>query len=91
MKKNLFTILNALGFLSLILSSCTENTRAKKYGGTMTVDLPPNTKFVGATWKEEQLWYIYQNRKDGETPETFTMKEDSRFGIIQGKVQFVEH
>lgn len=90
MKSKLFTVLNALGFLSLILSSCTENTRAKKYGGTMTVDLPPNTKFVSATWKDETLWYIYRNRKNDETPETTTMREDSRFGIIEGKVQFVE-
>jgi hypothetical protein len=90
MKKNLFLTLHVLGFLSLVLSSCTENERAKKYGGTMTVDLPPNTKFVSASWKEDQLWYVYRVRKDGEIPETFTMKEDSRFGIIQGKVQFVE-
>lgn len=82
-------------FLSLfsifLLSHCTENERAKKFGGTMTVDLPPNTEFVGATWKEDELWYIYQNRKSGEAPEITTMKEDSRFGIIQGKVNFVEH
>lgn len=76
--------------LILLLASCTENSRAKKYGGTMTVDLPPNTAFVGATWKEDQLWYIYRPRKKDETPVTTTMHEDSRFGIIEGKVLFVE-
>jgi hypothetical protein len=78
-------------FSILFLAHCTENERAKKYGGTMNVDLPPNTKFISATWKEDELWYIYRNRKNDEPPETFTMKEDSRFGIIQGKVNFTEH
>jgi hypothetical protein len=74
----------------LILSSCTENERAKNFGGTMTVELPPNTEFVGATWKKDELWYIYRNRKSGENPETTTMQEDSRFGLFEGKVQFIE-
>ena len=76
--------------LILLLTACTENERAKRYGGTMTVDLPENTTFVGATWKEDQLWYIYRPRTNGETPKTITMKEDSKFGLLQGKVLFIE-
>lgn len=74
----------------LLLASCTENQRAKHYGGTMTVNLPENTTFVGATWKETQLWYIYRPRKKDETPVTTTMREHSSFGILQGKVLFIE-
>lgn len=77
--------LSIWGFLS-----CSENTMAKKYGGTMTVNLPPGTKLECATWKDEQLWYLYRNRKPGEAPESHTLHEDSRFGIIEGKVIFEE-
>ena len=57
----------------------------------MTVNLPPNTKFVSATWKEDELWYIYRSRKSGESPETTTMREDSSFGLVEGTVRFIEN
>ena len=87
MKKNiLLSIVAAVAF-----ASCTENERAKQFGGTMNVDLPPNTKFVTATWKSDELWYIHRPRKAGETPDVVTMQEDSNFGLMQGKVIFTEH
>jgi hypothetical protein len=87
MKKNiLLSIVAAVAF-----ASCTENQMAKSYGGTMKVDLPPNTKFVSATWKNEELWYIHRPSKAGETPDVVTMQEDSNFGLMQGKVIFTEH
>ena len=76
--------------LLCIATSCTENERAKNLGGTMTVKLPAGTEFVNASWKNEELWYIYRTRKAGETPEVTTMQEDSVFGLMQGKVQFIE-
>ena len=87
MKKNiLLSIVAAVAF-----ASCTENQMAKSFGGSMKVDLPPNTKFVSATWKNEELWYIHRPRKAGETPDVVTMQEDSNFGLMQGKVIFTEH
>jgi len=76
--------------LFITLTGCTENERAKHYGGTMTIDLPPKTKLVTATWKESELWYLYQPRQDNEQPKTSTFMEDSSFGILQGKVVFNE-
>jgi len=76
---------------ALSLVSCTENERAKTFGGTMNVDLPPNTKFVTATWKSDELWYIHRPRKAGETADVVTMQEDSVFGFVEGKVIFTEH
>lgn len=76
--------------VACLFTSCTENERARNLGGTMTVKLPAGTEFVNATWKNEELWYIYRPRKAGETPEVTTMQEDSIFGLMQGKVQFVE-
>ncbi len=73
------------------LASCTENERAKTFGGTMNVDLPPNTKFITATWKSDELWYIHRPRKAGETADVVTMQEDSVFGFVEGKVIFTEH
>jgi hypothetical protein len=86
MKMKLLSLVTLL----CIATSCTENSRAKNLGGTMTVKLPAGTEFVNATWKSEELWYIYRTRKAGETPEVTTMQEDSVFGLMQGKVQFIE-
>lgn len=77
--------------LAILIASCTENQMAKQFGGTMKVDLPPNTEFVSATWKNDELWYIHRPRKAGETPDIITMQEDSNFGLVEGKVQFNEH
>jgi len=87
MKKTL--VILGLVYIGL-LSSCTENERAKAFGGTMTIDLPPKTKLVNATWKDTQLWYLYRPARPGETPETTTFQEDSSFGVLEGKVIFTE-
>lgn len=74
----------------ILLPSCTENQRAKGYGGTATVNLPPGTKFVGATWKEDALWFSYRPTAPGETPTVITLQEQSSFGLVEGKVVFQE-
>jgi hypothetical protein len=85
-QKIILSLIAAIAF-----ASCTENERAKQFGGTMKVDLPPNTEFVSATWKNDEVWYIHRPRKQGETVDTITMQEDSKFGIVEGKVLFIEH
>lgn len=75
--------------LSLV-TSCTENQRAKSLGGTATVTLPAGTKLVTATWKGEDLWYLYRDAKPGEKPEKLTFKEESSFGVLEGEVEFIE-
>lgn len=72
-------------------SSCTENLRTRKYGGTTTVDLDPGQKLVEVTWKEASLWYLTEPMEPGYEPKTKVFQEDSRFGIMEGKVIFVEH
>lgn len=79
----------AIASLATIVS-CTENSRAKSFGGTMTIDIPQGNKLVSATWKEDQLWYLYRPARAGEKPETSTLREDSKFGLIQGTVVFNE-
>ena len=69
---------------------CTKNQRAKQFGGTMEIEIPTNKKFVNATWKDDDLWYLTRDRKPGEEPETWTFEEDSSFGVLEGKVIFIE-
>ena len=69
-----------LGILSL--SSCTENERAKKFGGTMKVEISNKEKFINITWKGEDLWILTQDT----ITKKFYFREDSPYGIIQGEV-----
>lgn len=75
---------------SLGLASCTENERAKRFGGTATINLPTGQKLVNVTWKDTQLWYLTRQMKPNDSAETYEFKEESSFGIIEGTVKLVE-
>ena len=76
--------------LTLFLASCTENERAKNYGGTAKVSLPKGQKLVTVTWKDDNIWYLTKTMHATDTPETYTFKEESSYGIIQGAVIITE-
>jgi len=76
--------------LIALLAGCTENVRSKHWGGTMTVNIPSENKFVNATYKDAALWYLYRPMRTNETPETWTFKEKSSLGMLEGTVIFVE-
>lgn len=76
--------------LALTTISCTENSRAKSFGGKMTVDLPQGEKLIEATWKEGDLWYLTRPRRANETTETYIFREESSFGVMEGTVIFKE-
>lgn len=70
-------------FLSvIILSSCTENQRVRNFGGTETITLEENEKFINATWKQDNLWIISEDTVTGIA----YAREKSSYGIIEGKV-----
>ena len=80
-------------FVTLLLvtaSACTEQDRAKRFGGNATIDVPSGHKLVNATWKESELWYLTRPMREGEAPETVTFRESSRLGLVEGTVTFVE-
>lgn len=79
MKKTLVIFLSVL-----TLVSCTANQRAKKFGGTMTVDLESNERLVNASWKNDELWLLV--KKDTTKPQTYSLIEKSSWGIVEGKV-----
>jgi len=73
--------------LAFFATSCTENKRAKSYGGTQTINLPAKTKLVNVTWKEgSSMWILTRPMREDETPETLTFTEKSGFGLVEGKV-----
>jgi hypothetical protein len=71
-----------LSFALLFIGGCTDNEMARKYGGTETVELKENEKFINITWKETSLWVIVQDTITGN----YIAREKSSFGIIEGKV-----
>jgi hypothetical protein len=74
----------------IVMPSCTANTRARNYGGTLHIELPAGAKLVSATWKGENLWYLTRPARDGETPEVLILRESSKIGLLEGKVVFTE-
>ena len=74
----------------LSLSGCTENARAKQFGGTMKIEAPAGQTVMNMTWKENQLWIQYRERTPGEKPTVTTFKEYSSFGLVQGTVIVTE-
>lgn len=81
-----------LAILCLIfVTSCTENERARSWGGTANVDIPAGQKLFDVTWKENELWYATRPMREGETPEVYTFQEKSAFGLMEGKVIFTEN
>ena len=79
MKKLLLVLL-----LGISLLSCTNNSRARRFGGEETLFLPKNCKFVNSTWKETNLWIVVQDT----TTKQYFMYEKSSFGILEGKIIF---
>ena len=77
---------------AVYLCSCTENTRSRVWGGTMTIELPKGQKLVEATWKGDgnSLWYLTEPMDSNYIPKTKAFQEDSRFGVLKGTVVFIE-
>ena len=88
--KKFITFIMALVALAAF-TSCTENSRSRHWGGTATIELDPGQKLIEATWKENNLWYLTEPMEPGYEPKTKVFHEDSRFGVMEGKVIFVEH
>lgn len=80
----------ALLMLVLSLSSCTDNIRAKAWGGSMAIKVPKGNKVTNITWKNGDLWYSFRPFVDGESPQTQTFVEESTWGVLEGHVKFIE-
>lgn len=89
MKKLTFILFILISLFSM--TSCTKNVLAKKYGGTMIINLPKNERLVEATWKDGgSLWYLTEPMDSTYVPKTKYFREDSSFGVMEGTVVFHE-
>lgn len=68
--------------LSTILFSCTDNSRAKNWGGKETIQLKENEVITNMTWKETNLWVQSVDTITGITH----FREKSSWGWIEGEV-----
>ena len=75
---------------SIGLISCSENNRAKVWGGTMKVELSAGQKLVDVTWKENSLWYMTKPMNETDVAERYEFVENSNWGVVEGKVIFIE-
>ena len=68
----------------MTIISCTDNTKAKNYGGKEIIKLNPKEKFINATWKENNLWIIVYD----STINQYKMREKSNYGLMEGTIIF---
>lgn len=85
-------IIYALLFISSIVTigSCTENQRARNFGGTETIKLNPGRRLILATWKQDNLWYLTEPMPEGYVPQEKVFVENSSYGVMEGTVVFIE-
>jgi hypothetical protein len=86
MKKLLTTFIGGITLMTLIYG-CTENNKAKMWGGTETITLDPGKRLMNVTWKDKNgtsLWIL--TKQDTTKPTTYTFEEKSSFGVMEGKV-----
>ena len=80
MKKILIIASVAVAFLA----SCTDNQRARQFGGTETVDIPEGRILVNCTWKQDDLWILTKDTTTGK----MYFNEKSSFGVLEGEINF---
>ena len=89
MKKIIISIVIAISIL-FGASSCTENQRARTFGGTSTIQVEKGKKVMMATWKGEDLFYMVEDMEDDYVPHNKELIESSSWGVIESKVIFKE-
>lgn len=76
--------------LSLLVMSCTDNSRVKNWGGKATLQLPKGQKLVNVTWKESELWYLTKPMTASDSAEIYNFQEESSWGVVEGTYIIVE-
>lgn len=86
--KKIYLFLGLLTILSF--SSCTEQERARNFGGKIEVEVPTGYKVTSATWKETELFYFLEPMEEGYVPQVKKFVESSSYGIWESEVIFKE-
>ena len=87
MKKKLVLLLASI-LVCTSITGCQSAT--KSWGGSMTIELEPNTKLENITWKEDSLWYCTRPMREDEVAETHTYQQSSEWGVFEGTVTIIE-
>ena len=76
----------------VLIVSCTDNQMTKNFGGKENIELESGKRLVNITWKEHNgsasLWIL--TKTDTTKPTTYSFKEKSSIGILQGEVIIIE-
>jgi hypothetical protein len=86
--KKIYLFLSILTILSF--SSCTEQERARNFGGKIEIEVPAGYKVTSATWKECELFYFLEPMEEGYVPKEKRFIESSSYGIFESEVTFKE-
>jgi len=85
MKKILFILM-----MVFCLTSCDQYV-TRELGGTTKIELEPGEKLLECTWKGDgDLWYLVEPMDSNYVPQTKVFKESSLYGVMNGKVVFIE-
>ena len=88
MRIKFLAILIAIIMCLCFAAGCQGTVR--DFGGSMTLELPPNTKLEVITWKDDSLWYCTRPMRENEDAEIHTYQQSSEFGVFEGTVTIVE-
>mgnify|MGYP001043924666 CR=1 FL=1 len=80
-KRLYFSLFVAIAFM-LSLGSCTDNQRARSWGGTEHVTVKKNEVVMNVTWKGDQLWICTKDTTTG----VVYFREKSSWGVVQGEI-----
>ena len=75
-------LLLILSIASVSLVACTDNQRARTYGGTEEVSLKPNEVVLNVTWKGNEMWICTKDTTTG----IVYFREKSNWGVLEGTV-----
>jgi hypothetical protein len=76
--------------ISISLIACTENQKAKSFGGNAEMTLPKGEKLVNVTWKDDNLWYLTRPMTPTDSATTYSFHEESSFGVWEGTYTIIE-
>lgn len=80
----------AILVLAFCLGGCTEQIRARKWGGNSTIRLPKGERLVMVTWKGADLWMMTEQRPEADPPKSYKFAESSSWGVMQGQINILE-
>lgn len=78
-----------LALTALVMVGC-EQFVSRKAGGITKIKLEKGQRLIEATWKESNIWYLTEPADSSYIPKTKVFQENSMFGVLEGKVIFIE-